>query len=82
MGILSRLLNKNIWNDHKLWEGFIKTCQRTIPHSCPILIQVPTAQLEDILQKCPELKQPLANYCRSYSNKVKTIPVLQKLLEE
>lgn len=82
MGILSRLINKSIWNDSKLWEGFIKTCKMTLPHSCSILIQVPAAQLEDILQKSPELKQPLANYCRTYPNKVKTISFLQRLLEE
>lgn len=27
MEILSRLIGKQVWNDKRLWEGFIKCCK-------------------------------------------------------
>ncbi|KAL6040989.1 Symplekin [Balamuthia mandrillaris] len=63
MGILLRLTSKQIWNDARLWQGFIKCCQMTQPHSYPILLQLPPPHLEDVLKKVPSLKQTLREYC-------------------
>ncbi|KAL8167659.1 hypothetical protein V2J09_009158 [Rumex salicifolius] len=62
MGILSRLVNKQIWKFPKLWVGFLKCAQLTQPHSFNVLLQVPSAQLESALNKIPALKAPLAGH--------------------
>eukprot|EP01114_Cavostelium_apophysatum_P016347 TRINITY_DN4626_c0_g1_i1.p1 TRINITY_DN4626_c0_g1~~TRINITY_DN4626_c0_g1_i1.p1 ORF type:complete len:1070 (+),score=251.71 TRINITY_DN4626_c0_g1_i1:69-3278(+) len=59
MNILSRLLLKQVWNDKRLWEGFVKCCKMTQPHCFPILVQLPKPQLENALQMEPELKNQL-----------------------
>ncbi|KAG7259196.1 hypothetical protein CRUP_025023 [Coryphaenoides rupestris] len=33
MNILSRLIGKQVWKHPKVWEGFVKCCQRTKPQS-------------------------------------------------
>ncbi len=62
MGILSRLLGKRVWEDSTLWDGFIKCAQMTKPHSLPVLMQLPRAQLALLLLKAPEFKQSLRAY--------------------
>lgn len=62
MGILSRLVNKQIWKYPKLWVGFLKCAQLTQPHSFNVLLQVPSAQLESALNKIPALKAPLVGH--------------------
>jgi symplekin len=65
MTLLSRLITKQIWNDKRLWEGFIKCCKITEPHSLPILLQIPSQQLESALQIEPEIKTLLIDYCKA-----------------
>mgnify|MGYP001042128748 CR=1 FL=1 len=62
MGILSRLITKQIWNDKRLWKGFMKCLKMTQPHSCPVVLQLPPQQIEDVLKKMPGLKAPLIQY--------------------
>ena len=64
MTLLSRLINKQIWNDKRLWEGFIKCCKITEPHSVPILLQIPAQQLESAIQIEPDIKNLLIDYCK------------------
>ncbi|XP_061369219.1 uncharacterized protein LOC133312088 isoform X2 [Gastrolobium bilobum] len=59
MGILSRLVRKQIWKYPKLWVGFLKCVQLTNPQSFGILLQLPPAQLEIALNRTPALKVPL-----------------------
>ncbi|XP_027335411.1 symplekin isoform X2 [Abrus precatorius] len=59
MGILSRLVTKQIWKYPKLWVGFLKCVQLTKPQSFDILLQLPPAQLESALNKIAALKAPL-----------------------
>uniref|UniRef100_A0A453FBB6 Symplekin C-terminal domain-containing protein n=1 Tax=Aegilops tauschii subsp. strangulata TaxID=200361 RepID=A0A453FBB6_AEGTS len=40
MGILSRLVNKQIWKMPKLWVGFLKLAYQTQPRSFDVLLQV------------------------------------------
>lgn len=68
MSMLSRLIIKQIWNDKRLWEGFVKCCKITLPHSLPILIQLPPPQLESSLQIEPSLRETLKQYVQSNQN--------------
>uniref|UniRef100_A0A2K5K1P4 Symplekin n=1 Tax=Colobus angolensis palliatus TaxID=336983 RepID=A0A2K5K1P4_COLAP len=45
MNILSRLIMKQVWKYPKVWEGFIKCCQRTKPQSFQVILQLPPQQL-------------------------------------
>ncbi|KAL3691207.1 hypothetical protein R1sor_004858 [Riccia sorocarpa] len=73
MEILSRLVNKQIWKFPKLWIGFLKCANQTIPHSFHVLLQLPLVQLEDALTKHPNLKAPLAAHA-SQPNVRSTVP--------
>ncbi|GFP92170.1 symplekin [Phtheirospermum japonicum] len=59
MEILSRLVSKQIWKYPKLWVGFMKCALLTKPQSFGVLLQLPTAQLENALNRTPGLKAPL-----------------------
>ncbi|XP_059496865.1 symplekin isoform X1 [Stegostoma tigrinum] len=67
MNILSRLIMKQVWKYPKVWEGFIKCCQRTKPQSFQVLLQLPPAQLANVFEKCPELREPLLTHVRSFT---------------
>uniref|UniRef100_A0A8C2DXZ4 Symplekin n=1 Tax=Cyprinus carpio TaxID=7962 RepID=A0A8C2DXZ4_CYPCA len=45
MNILARLIHKQVWKYPKVWEGFVKCCQRTKPQSYNVLLQLPPPQL-------------------------------------
>uniref|UniRef100_UPI00358F3C6F symplekin n=1 Tax=Myxine glutinosa TaxID=7769 RepID=UPI00358F3C6F len=62
MNILQRLILKQVWKYPKVWEGFIKCCQRTKPQSYQVLLQLPPAQLVGVFEKCPELRFPLLHH--------------------
>lgn len=59
MEILSRLVTKQIWKYPKLWVGFLKCAQLTKPQSFSVLLQLPSAQLENALSRVAALKSPL-----------------------
>ncbi|KAF7845362.1 symplekin isoform X1 [Senna tora] len=59
MGILSRLVGKQIWKYPKLWVGFLKCLLLTKPQSFGVLLQLPPAQLENALNRYAALKAPL-----------------------
>ncbi|KAI3474213.1 hypothetical protein Pfo_029001 [Paulownia fortunei] len=59
MEILSRLVSKQIWKYPKLWVGFMKCALLTKPQSFGVLLQLPTAQLENAMNRTPALKAPL-----------------------
>eukprot|EP01113_Clastostelium_recurvatum_P036817 TRINITY_DN5309_c0_g1_i11.p1 TRINITY_DN5309_c0_g1~~TRINITY_DN5309_c0_g1_i11.p1 ORF type:complete len:998 (+),score=272.99 TRINITY_DN5309_c0_g1_i11:728-3721(+) len=65
MSILSRLINKNVWDDERFWQGFVKCAQQSIPHSYPVLLQLPPAALEDLLKRAPEMKSPLSIFAKN-----------------
>ncbi|CAF0762345.1 unnamed protein product [Rotaria sordida] len=67
MNILQRLITKQAWKQTRIWEGFIKCCEQTRPHSFPILLQLPPSQLKHILQIKSELRDGLVRYLRSMS---------------
>uniref|UniRef100_A0A8D8LHY2 Symplekin n=3 Tax=Cacopsylla melanoneura TaxID=428564 RepID=A0A8D8LHY2_9HEMI len=67
MNILQRLILKQVWDQKTVWEGFIKCCQRTVPQSYQVILQLPPLQLSDLFGKCPELKSPLLDHVLSFT---------------
>jgi hypothetical protein len=62
MSMLSRLITKQIWNDARLWQGFVHCCRLTQPDCLPVLLQLPPPQLQDLLTQAPDLKEPLVQF--------------------
>ncbi|XP_056290962.1 symplekin [Pseudoliparis swirei] len=67
MNILSRLIAKQVWKYPKVWEGFVKCCQRTKPQSFSVLLQLPPAQLASVFERCPEMREPLLQHVLSFT---------------
>uniref|UniRef100_A0A672F706 Symplekin n=1 Tax=Salarias fasciatus TaxID=181472 RepID=A0A672F706_SALFA len=67
MNILSRLIVKQVWKYPKVWEGFVKCCQRTKPQSYSVLLQLPPAQLNSVFERCPEMREPLLHHVHSFT---------------
>lgn len=67
MNILSRLIVKQVWKYPKVWEGFVKCCQRTKPQSYSVLLQLPPAQLTSVFERCPEMREPLMQHVHSFT---------------
>jgi symplekin len=51
-----------IWKDKSLWNGFIKCCEKLIPHSYAVILQLPPANLEDFFQALPHVRDPLLEH--------------------
>lgn len=62
--LMHRLIVKQVWKNKLIWDGFIKCCQRLQPQSMGVLIQLPAQQMQDALNICPELRNPLLEYAR------------------
>ncbi|CAL9768772.1 unnamed protein product [Musa acuminata subsp. burmannicoides] len=86
MGILSKLVTKQIWKMPKLWVGFLKCASQTQPHSFHVLLQLPPPHLESALNRHPNLRIPLASYANQSSMRTslprQTLKVLGLLDEE
>jgi len=67
MNILARLIRKQVWTQPKIWEGFVKCCQRTLPKSIPILLMLPHVQLKQVLEEEGDLKIAAGNYVMGLS---------------
>lgn len=67
MNILQRLILKQVWRQKKVWEGFIKCCQRAQPHSFQVLLQLPAPQLADVFKEAPDLKKPLLEHIMEFT---------------
>ncbi|XP_066281930.1 symplekin-like [Branchiostoma lanceolatum] len=67
MNILQRLIIKQVWKQPKVWEGFIKCCQRTKPQSFQVLLQLPPPQLKNVFEKCPDLRAPLLEQINNFT---------------
>ncbi|KAK9503177.1 hypothetical protein O3M35_011802 [Rhynocoris fuscipes] len=67
MNILQRLILKQVWRQKKVWEGFIKCCQRAQPHSYQVLLQLPAQQLIDVFREAPDMKKPLLDHIMEFT---------------
>jgi len=77
-----RLTCSQVWKNRKVWEGFVKCCQRTKPQSFLVLLQLPAVQLRDAFTLCPELREPLLSHIQTltphqvaatYNTDIKTV---------
>ncbi|GFT30810.1 symplekin [Nephila pilipes] len=66
--ILQRLIVKQVWKQPKIWEGFIKCCQRTKPQSFQVLLQLPPPQLQEVLNSYPDLREPLCQHVDNFTD--------------
>ncbi|KAL4399229.1 mRNA polyadenylation protein [Malassezia pachydermatis] len=60
--LLSRLVQKEIWREPRLWDGFALCANLTAPTSFGALLQLPMPQLQELVQKQPGLREPLRDY--------------------
>lgn len=65
MHILSRLITKQVWKYPKVWEGFVKCCQRARPQSYSVLLLLPPPQLNSVFERCPEMREQLLQHVQS-----------------
>jgi symplekin len=66
MIMMQRLIGKQIWKYPKVWEGFIKCCQRIKPVCHQVLLQLPLVQLKEVIDDtAPDLKEHLTRHVQS-----------------
>lgn len=63
--LLQRLIPKQVWKQKVVWDGFLKCCQRLKPNSLPVMMTLPPQQLQEALNTCPELRQPMIDHANS-----------------
>ncbi|CAG0886922.1 unnamed protein product, partial [Darwinula stevensoni] len=68
MNILQRLIMKEVWQYPKVWEGFVKCCQRTVPQSYTVLLQLPAPQLKCVFEAAPDLRDPLLRHVMAFTD--------------
>ncbi|XP_046571189.1 symplekin-like [Haliotis rubra] len=68
MNILQRLIIKQVWKQKKVWEGFVKCCQRTKPQSYQVLLQLPSSQLKNAFEICPDIREPLLCHVKAFTS--------------
>eukprot|EP00871_Galdieria_phlegrea_P000151 jgi/Galph1/1136/GphlegSOOS_G5741.1 len=60
--IFARLIDREVWEESHLWEGFIKACQMTVPRSVPVILRLPPQPLKDILSRSVTIQQAVKKY--------------------
>lgn len=76
MNVLQRLIARQVWKQRKVWEGFIKCCQRAGTQSFTVLLQLPPAQLSDVFTSAPDLHTRLVSHIATLTeNQRAHIPV-------
>ncbi|XP_008544685.1 symplekin [Microplitis demolitor] len=71
MNILQRLILKQVWKQPKVWEGFVKCCERTQPQSFAVILQLPPQQLSDAFKMAPGLREPLVSHIDQFADNQK-----------
>ncbi|KAK3581424.1 hypothetical protein CHS0354_016286 [Potamilus streckersoni] len=67
MNILQRLISKQVWKQKKVWEGFVKCCEKTRPQSFQVLLQLPAPQLKNVFELGPDQRGPLLQHVNSFT---------------
>lgn len=82
--MMQRLIGKQIWKFPKVWEGFIKCCQRIKPICHQVLLQLPPAQLKEVFSTAPDLKEHLTKYVQTLNpqQKVQITTEMLELIEQ
>ncbi|EFN77112.1 Symplekin [Harpegnathos saltator] len=71
MNILQRLILKQVWKQPKVWEGFVKCCERTQPQSFAVILQLPPTQLSEALRMASNLRAPLLAHVEAFAENQK-----------
>lgn len=71
MNILQRLILKQVWKQPKVWEGFVKCCERTQPQSFAVILQLPPVQLAEALKMASNLRGPLVAHVEAFAENQK-----------
>jgi symplekin len=64
---LQKLIPKQVWKHTIIWDGFIKCCKETIPQSYSVMLQLPPNQLNDFLNRSPNLREPLLEHVQAFT---------------
>ncbi|KAI8393729.1 Symplekin tight junction protein C terminal-domain-containing protein [Radiomyces spectabilis] len=78
LNLLQKLISKRVWTYPKLWDGFVKCVEKSLPDSVKIAVHLPKEQLQEILTKVPKLQTPL----REFAEKNGKMAVLVKTKKE
>ncbi|XP_014678307.1 PREDICTED: symplekin-like, partial [Priapulus caudatus] len=68
MNTLHRLIERQVWKQKKVWVGFVKCCQQTMPQSLQVLLELPAEQLADVFKISPEVRLPLLRHVQSFTD--------------
>ena len=67
INILQRLITKQVWKQKVIWEGFIKACEKTIPQSYAVMLQLPPPQLMQFLDEAGHIREPLLLHVQNFN---------------
>ncbi|XP_071796722.1 symplekin-like [Asterias amurensis] len=67
MNILQRLIVKQVWKFPKVWEGFVKCCERTKPQSFQVLLQLSVEQLKNVFEMSPDMRIPMLQHVQTFT---------------
>lgn len=65
--VLMTLIEKRVWEYPKIWEGFIKCCERASPQSMAVLLQLPLPQLQLTLAASADLTKALTAHLTAFT---------------
>lgn len=71
MNVLQRLISKKVWEQEKVWEGFVKCCQRLKPQSFQVLLQLPAEQLKSIFDSTTDMRNAMKQYIDRFTSQQK-----------
>ncbi|XP_014679359.1 PREDICTED: symplekin-like, partial [Priapulus caudatus] len=57
-----------VWKQKKVWVGFVKCCQQTMPQSLQVRLELPAEQLADVFKISPEVRLPLLRHVQSFTD--------------
>ena len=57
-----------MWKEPKIWDGFIKCCERCYPQSYKVLLQLPPAQLEFFFSTRPQMRETLLVHVQNFTD--------------
>merc|ERR1712223_1647211 len=66
INILQRLITKQVWKHKDPWKGFIMSCEKTMPQSYAVMLQLPPPQLSQFLEEAPHLREPLLLHVQNF----------------
>jgi hypothetical protein len=68
MDLLRHLISRRIWASPPLWTGFVKCVQRpeARPHSLPVILSLPSAQLLEVVAAEAGLREQLTAYAATH----------------